>query len=136
MSNTNVCIFDGRLTKNPILRYNGKGTAICTFTLAVNRVGNGADFPRITIFGKAAETAKEYLAKGRWVSVTCALHTGNYEDSDGNTVWVTEFRTTSFRFGPKNGGSNNGNQVEPDGNNTSNEGDNSEIEDLDDLPNF
>lgn len=83
----------GRLTADPKMSYiGGSQMAICKFTLAVDRNGKdkGADFPRITVFGKQAETCEKYLAKGRQVGIVGRIQTGSYEKSDGTRVYTTD----------------------------------------------
>lgn len=61
----NQVFLTGRLTKDPETRYtSGSQTAVCTFTLAVDRPTKQgeekkADFPRITVFGRQTENCKE-----------------------------------------------------------------------------
>lgn len=71
---------------------SGSQMAICKFTLAVDRMGKdkGTDFPRVTVFGKQAETCEKYLAKGRQVGITGRIQTGSYEKSDGTKVYTTD----------------------------------------------
>ncbi len=66
----NNVVLVGRLTKDPDLRYTASGTAVATFTLAVNRnftnqSGNReADFINCVIWRKSAETLANYARKG------------------------------------------------------------------------
>ena len=66
----NNVVLVGRLTKDPDLRYTSSGTAVATFTLAVNRnftSQNGnreADFINCVIWRKSAETLANYARKG------------------------------------------------------------------------
>ena len=66
----NNVVLVGRLTKDPDLRYTASGTAVATFTLAVNRnftnqSGNReADFINCVIWRKSAETFANYARKG------------------------------------------------------------------------
>ena len=86
----------GRLTKDPELKYTQGQMAICKFSMAINRgkdaKGNdlGADYPRITVFGKQGENASKYLAKGRLVGIQGRITTGSYEDKNGNKVYTTD----------------------------------------------
>ena len=63
--------------------------SVCTFTLAINRVGNGADFPRIKCFGTQAENCGRYLNKGRKVAVEGRIQTDSYE-KDGRKIYTTD----------------------------------------------
>lgn len=85
----------GRLTRDPELRYSGSGTAITNFTMAVDRGytsqdGVTADFIPVVFLNKLAETAANYLRKGRLVGVEGRIQTRSYEGNDGKKVFVTE----------------------------------------------
>lgn len=79
----------GRLTKDVELRFiQGSGTAVANFDIAVNRdfKKDGqpeADFFKVTVWGKIAESCANYLAKGRLVAVEGAVNNNNYEDKNG-----------------------------------------------------
>ena len=95
----------GRLTRDPEVRYGaGSQTAVCTFTVAIDRGkdrdGNdrGADFPRITVFGKQAENCERYLKKGRLVGVSGRIQTGSYQNKDGATVYTTDVVADRVEF--------------------------------------
>lgn len=86
----------GRLTKDPEIRYARDQMAVATFTVAINRgkdrngEDRGADFPRVTVFGRTAENCERFLAKGRLVGVQGRIQTGSYEHKDGYTVYTTD----------------------------------------------
>lgn len=91
----------GRLTRDPELRFAaGTGTAICNFTLAVNRIGKdkGADFINCVAFGKTAETIAQYLTKGRQLAIAGNIRTGSYEAQDGSKRYTTDVYVESFDF--------------------------------------
>lgn len=92
----------GRLCKDPDIREVGKGdkaTTMATFTLAVDRIGSeDADFIRCVMFGKTAEFAEKYLAKGTRVGVTGRIQTGSYEDSEGETRYTTDVIAERLTF--------------------------------------
>lgn len=91
----------GRLTKDPELNYTTDGTAICKFTLAINRPtkdgSKAADFIRVTTFGNRAETCKKYLSKGLLLAVEGRIQTGSYK-KDGQTVYTTDVIATNVEF--------------------------------------
>ena len=103
----NVCLI-GRLTRDPEIRDTQSGMAIATFTLAVDRQVSKdkerqADFIRITVFGKQAETVDRYLSKGRQVAVHGRIQTGSYKDKEGRTVYTTDVIADRVEFlGSKN----------------------------------
>lgn len=100
----NKTILIGRTTKEAELRYTQNGKAVATVDLAVNRdyVAEGqereADFIRLVIWGKRAETFANFVKKGHQVGVEGALRTRNYDGQDGKKVYVTEVLVDNFTF--------------------------------------
>lgn len=91
----------GRTTKSPELRYApGTGTAVCRFTLAVNRPykKDETDFINCVAFGKIAETIAQYVLKGRQVAITGSIRTGSYENNAGNKIYTTDVALDGFEF--------------------------------------
>lgn len=101
----------GRLTRDPEVRYISENqTAVATFSIAINRgkdkngQDRGADFPRVTVFGRQAENCERYLSKGRLVGVQGHIQTGSYKDKDGKNVYTTDViaeRVEFLDFGDK-----------------------------------
>lgn len=91
MANVNKVFLIGRLTRDPETKYAPSGTAITEFGLAVNRVRRGQDgntteevaYIEVATFGRQAETAREYLAKGRQVFVDGYLRFEQWTSQDG-----------------------------------------------------
>jgi single-strand DNA-binding protein len=99
----NQVILIGRLTRDPEVRYTADQMAIASFSLAIDRpVSAGrekqADFPRVTVFGKQAETCERYLSKGRQVAVQGRIRTGSYKNKEGATVYTTEVVADRVEF--------------------------------------
>ena len=95
----------GRLTRDPEVRYtSGSQTAVATFTIAIDRPQRQdggekqADFPRITVFGRQAETCEKYLKKGRMVAIQGRLQTGSYQNKNGDTVYTTDVVANRVEF--------------------------------------
>lgn len=94
----------GRLVRDPDVRYtSGDQSAVATFTMAIDRprrqgAEKQADFPRITVFGKQAETCEKYLKKGRLVGVQGRLQTGSYQNKNGDTVYTTDVVASRVEF--------------------------------------
>ena len=92
----NKVVLVGRLTKDPELKFaQGTGTAVATFTVAVNRRFKRegqpeADFIPVVVFGKPAEATANYMSKGKLLSVSGSIQTRNYEAKDGTRRYVTE----------------------------------------------
>ena len=95
----------GRLTKDPEVRYTQSGTAVCTFTLAVDRKfakkDSGqptADFIPIVAWRKLAEIIGNNLAKGRRISVEGRIQVRSYDAQDGSKRYVTEVVADEVEF--------------------------------------
>ena len=91
----NKVVLMGRLTKEPEMRATQSNTAVCSFSLAVNRRFKqegqpDADFINVTAWAKTAEFVSKYFAKGQQVAVIGRIQTRNYDDKDGKKVYVTE----------------------------------------------
>lgn len=86
----------GRLTKDPDLKYTGTGTAVASFTLAVNRVykkendEQKADFINCVVWRKTAESLANYTSKGSLVGIEGRIQTRSYDNQQGQRVYVTE----------------------------------------------
>ncbi len=125
----NQVILIGRLARDPELSYTpNTQSAICRFTIAVDRPrrqgeDTGADFIRITVWGRQAETCDRYLTKGRQVAVQGRIQTGSYKNREGVTVYTTDVVADRVEFlgggqnqsgdgqsgyGQRNGGQNYG----------------------------
>ncbi len=113
----NRVVLVGRLTKEVELRFTPQGTAVATFTLAVNRTFTNqkgereADFVNIVVWRKPAENAANYLKKGSLCGVDGRIQTRNYEGTDGKRIYVTEVVAESVQFlEPKNSSGGNNSQ--------------------------
>nr|WP_315851094.1 single-stranded DNA-binding protein [Weissella cibaria] len=98
----NRVVLVGRLTKDVELRYTTSGAAVGTFSLAVNRQftnSNGdreTDFINAVIWRKSAENFANFTSKGSLVAVEGRLQTRNYENQQGQRVYVTEVIVDNF----------------------------------------
>ncbi|MGM0807601.1 MAG: single-stranded DNA-binding protein [Bacillota bacterium] len=114
----NRTVLVGRLTKDPELKYTPSGVAVANFTLAVNRPFSNqqgekeTDFINVVVWKKPAENVANYLKKGSLAGVDGRISTRNYENNQGQRVYVTEVTAESVQFlEPKNsGGQQNGGQ--------------------------
>ena len=95
----------GRLTRDPDVRYtSGSQMAVATFTIAIDRPQRQdggekqTDFPRITVFGRQAETCEKYLKKGRLVAIQGRIQTGSYQNKNGDTVYTTDVVANRVEF--------------------------------------
>ncbi|MHC5375786.1 single-stranded DNA-binding protein [Enterococcus sp. LJL120] len=100
----NNVVLVGRLTKDVDLRYTAGGVAVGSFTLAVNRTFTGqdgkreADFIQCVIWRKPAETLTNYAKKGTLIGITGRIQTRNYENQQGQRVYVTEVVADNFQL--------------------------------------
>ena len=92
----------GRLTKDVDLRKTPNGKSVGNFTLAVNRRFKNqqgeyeADFIMCQIWGDSADTLARYVRKGQMVAVAGRINTRNYENQQGQKVYVTEVIVENF----------------------------------------
>ncbi|HCT96500.1 single-stranded DNA-binding protein [Vagococcus sp.] len=100
----NNTVLVGRLTRDPDLRYTSNGIAAASFTLAVNRNFTNAsgereaDFINCVIWRKAAENLANYVRKGTLIGITGRIQTRNYENQQGQRVYVTEVVADNFQL--------------------------------------
>lgn len=93
MNNVNLI---GRLTKAPELKQTASNTSVLTGTLAVDRAfknQNGereADFINIVAWRQTAEIIAKYCGKGSRIGIVGRIQTRNYENQQGQRVYVTE----------------------------------------------
>jgi single-strand DNA-binding protein len=88
MANLNRVLLIGNLTRDPEVRYTPKGTAVADIGLAVNRIYSAEDgekkeettFVDVTLWGRQAEVAGQYLKKGRPVFIEGRLQLDTWDD--------------------------------------------------------
>ncbi len=87
----NKVILVGNLTRDPEVRYTPSGTAVCDIGLAVNRQWydkasnerkEETTFVDVTLWGRQAEVAGEYLSKGRSLLIEGRLQLDSWEDRE------------------------------------------------------
>ena len=100
----NNVVLVGRLTKDLELRYTPSNQAVATFTLAVKRnfkSQNGereADFINCVIWRQQAENLANWAKKGALIGITGRIQTRNYENQQGQRVYVTEVVADNFQL--------------------------------------
>lgn len=116
----NNVVLVGRLTRAVDLRYTSNGVAYGSFTLAVtkrfkNKDGEReTDFINCVIWKKGAENLANFTQKGSLIGVSGSIQTRNYENQQGQRVYVTEVLVENFdllesRKNDVDGFSNSGN---------------------------
>lgn len=100
----NNVVLVGRLTRDVDLRYTSNGTAVGNFSLAIDRPFTNnqgerdTDFINCVIWRKSAETLANFSRKGSLIGVTGRIQTRNYENNQGQTVYVTEVVAENFQL--------------------------------------
>lgn len=110
--NLNKALLIGRVASDPELRSTNSGQSVCSFRMATNRVWKDASgqkkedaqFHSIVLWGKQAEMASQYLAKGSLVYIEGRLQTRSWE-SQGGKKYITEIVGERIQLGPKSAGS-------------------------------
>jgi len=90
MANYNKVLLMGNLTRDPEVRYTPKGTAVANLGLAINRTyltetGESKDevtYVEVEVWGRQAETAGQYLSKGRPVFIEGRLRLDQWDDKE------------------------------------------------------
>jgi len=103
----NKIILVGNLGRDPELRYTPQGTPVCSFSLATNErrkdrtTGENNDITtwfRVTLWGRQAETASQYLSRGRPVYIEGRLRVEEWTDRDGKQRHTLEVHATDMQF--------------------------------------
>lgn len=100
----NNVVLVGRIVRDPELRYTPQNTAVATFTLAVNRRFKNAqgereaDFINCVIWRQPAENLANWAKKGTLVGITGSIQVRNYENKEGQRVYVTEVLADNFQM--------------------------------------
>ena len=117
--NINRVVLTGNLTRDPEVRSTAGGLSVCKLGIAVNtrRKSNAtgeweekANFFRVTVFGRQAESCGQYLKKGRPVAIDGRLEWSEYE-VDGQKRQSVDIIADNVQFlgGREDAGNGNGN---------------------------
>jgi single-strand DNA-binding protein len=105
MANLNKIFLIGNLTRDPELRYIPSGSAVTTFTVAVNRVytqqgekKEEVSFIKVVVWAKMAEVCGEYLSKGSPVFVEGRLQSRSWETPQGEKRSAMEVVAERVQF--------------------------------------
>ena len=116
----NHIVLMGRLTRDPELRRTNNGTAVASFSIAVDRdFKNSAtgeketDFIDVTAWRNTAEFVSKYFSKGRMAVVSGRLQIRNWNDKDGNKRRSAEVIADSIYFADSKPSSGAGQQSAP-----------------------
>lgn len=122
MAGLNKVMLIGNVGKDPEMRYTASGSAVTTFSLAVNRNFQSQEGERkeetewfdIVTWNKLAETCSQFLQKGRQTYVEGRLHTRSWEGQDGVKRYKTEVVAQTVLFLGPGGGSGQNRQYDRD----------------------
>lgn len=121
MANLNKVMLIGNLTRDPELRYTPKGTAVADISLAINRVWNNdqgqkqeeTTFVDVTLWGRQAELAQQYLSKGRGAYIEGRLQMDTWDDKEtGKKRSKLKVIGEALQFMPDGKGSSGGGNPE------------------------
>ena len=106
MASLNKALLIGNLTRDPELRYVPSGSAVASFTVAMNRVyklqtgekKEETSFVRCVVWGRLAEVCGEYLKKGSPVFVEGRLQSRSWDGPDGQKRSTLEVIATNIQF--------------------------------------
>ena len=93
----NIAILMGRMTRDPELKYTSGGKAYTTFTLAVQKTRDEAEFIDCVAWEKTAENIAEYFRKGNRILIQGRLSVNNYKQN-GEKRKFTKVLANSFEF--------------------------------------
>ena len=112
----NYVVIMGRLTRDPELRRTGNGTAVASFTVAVDRDYSGkdnsqkeTDFIDCVAWRQTGEFVSKYFTKGRMIVVSGRLQIRSWTDKDGNKRRTAEVVADSCYFGDSKRDAGSGN---------------------------
>jgi single-strand DNA-binding protein len=116
----NKCILIGNLGKDPEVRYTQAGKAITSLTLATSESWKDqsgqeqqkTEWHKVSIFGKLAEIAGEYLKKGSQVYIEGKLQTSKWQNKEGQDQYTTEVVLDPFNGVMQMLGGKSDNQVQ------------------------
>jgi single-strand DNA-binding protein len=113
MAGLNKVMLIGNVGKDPEMRYTANGSAVTSFSLAVNRNFSSKEGERreetewfeVVTWNKLAEICSQFLQKGRQAYVEGRLHTRSWDGQDGQRRYRTEVVAETVLFlGPGGGG--------------------------------
>ena len=106
MASLNKVLMIGNLTRDPELRYIPSGSAVTSFTIAMNRVyklqtgekKEEVSFVRVVVWARLAEVCNDYLKKGNPVFVEGRLQSRSWDTPDGQKRSTLEVIATNIQF--------------------------------------
>ena len=107
--NLNKAFILGNLTRDPELRQTPTGQNVANFGVATNRAWSDSsgnkqtqtEFHNVVVWGRLAEIASQYLAKGRLVFIEGRITTRSWQDQQGQKKYRTEIVAENLQLGPR-----------------------------------
>ena len=115
MSGVNKVIIVGRLGADPEIKSVNNGQSVARLSIATSEVWmdkqnqkqERTEWHRVVVWGKAAENAGKYLAKGRQVYVEGRLQTRSWDKQAGTKAYATEIVANNLQYLGDGGATNN-----------------------------
>ncbi|PIR69698.1 MAG: single-stranded DNA-binding protein [Candidatus Niyogibacteria bacterium CG10_big_fil_rev_8_21_14_0_10_46_36] len=108
--NLNKAFIIGNLTRDPEVRTLPSGQSVASFGIATNSFftkdgqrQQQTEFHNVVLFGRLAEIAKQYLAKGSLAMIEGRIQTRSWQGQDGQKKWRTEVVAERLQLGPRGG---------------------------------
>jgi single-strand DNA-binding protein len=106
MASVNKVILIGNLGRDPEVRYMPSGDALATLSVATTDTWKDkggekqerTEWHRVSMFGRLAEIAGEYLKKGSQVYIEGRIQTRKYTDKDGQEKYSTEIVANEMKM--------------------------------------
>lgn len=92
----NITLSIGNMTDEPKIDVFGEHKK-ASFSLALNRIKDGADFPRFVAWDKKAELIEQYCHKGSKLGIKGHIQTGSYDGKNGK-VYTTDIIVDELEF--------------------------------------
>src|SRR5918911_1190928 len=121
MASVNKAILIGNLGADPETRFLPSGEAVCNIRIATTEkwkdrasgeMKEATEWHRVSLFGRQAEVAGEYLKKGSPVYIEGSLRTRKWQDKEGKDQYTTEIRADRMQLLGGRGGGGGGGDVE------------------------
>lgn len=97
----NVAVIAGHLTKDVELSKTQNGNSVAKFTVAVNGYNDTTDFINCVAWNKLADIVNMYCNKGDLVTVEGRISVRNYENQQGQRIYITEIVASNVQLPPK-----------------------------------
>jgi single-strand DNA-binding protein len=121
MASVNKVILIGNLGADPEMRFLPSGESVCNLRMATTEkwkdkatgdMKEATEWHRISLFGRQAEIAGEYLKKGSSAYIEGSLRTRKWQDKEGRDQYTTEIRADRIQLLGGRGGSGGGGDVD------------------------